>query len=62
MDHPRVTWRKSSYTSGGSDAACVEVGHLPRGAAVRDSKNPVAGILTFPAATWRRFLDTTATH
>ncbi|WP_312872904.1 DUF397 domain-containing protein [Kibdelosporangium persicum] len=51
-----LDWRKSSRSTSGSDAGCVEVAQLPRLAAVRDSKNPEAGVLTFPAAPWATFL------
>ncbi|GLZ12523.1 hypothetical protein Acsp04_27580 [Actinomadura sp. NBRC 104425] len=33
-------WRKSSYSGGMNDDACVEVARLVEGVAVRDSKNP----------------------
>ncbi|MEU6152291.1 DUF397 domain-containing protein [Actinosynnema sp. NPDC047251] len=48
------TWRKSSFSGGNSD--CVEVSLAPTGVGVRDSKNPQAGRLTVPRATWRIFL------
>lgn len=53
MDHPK--WRKSSYSSpqGGN---CVEVADLDSGGrAVRDSKNPNGGVLTFTATEWSAF-------
>jgi hypothetical protein len=47
-------WRKSSYS--GAENACVEVADLPSGArAVRDSKNPTGGHLTFTATEWAAF-------
>ncbi|WP_338604567.1 DUF397 domain-containing protein [Saccharopolyspora sp. SCSIO 74807] len=39
-------WRKSSYTH--QQTACVEVGRLGSGAAVRDSKNRPAGYVEVP--------------
>lgn len=39
MDLSRVTWRKSSRSSG-NGGACVEVAGLESGIGLRDSKNP----------------------
>ncbi|GAB3662504.1 hypothetical protein GCM10027589_25400 [Actinocorallia lasiicapitis] len=36
----KVTWRKSSYSGGVTDDACVELARFPTAVAVRDSKNP----------------------
>jgi hypothetical protein len=53
-DLTRAAWRKSSFS--GSGNACVEVADLPGGArAVRDSKNPGGGHLTFTATEWAAF-------
>ncbi|TQN33241.1 uncharacterized protein DUF397 [Haloactinospora alba] len=49
-----LEFRKSSYSDRNN---CVEVAELPAGAAVRDSQNPDAGYLTFPAAAWTAFLS-----
>ncbi len=47
------TWRKSSYSGGGSESsACVEVS-LDHNALVRDSKNVSGGVLTFSAPAWQ---------
>ncbi|TDQ46859.1 DUF397 domain-containing protein [Actinorugispora endophytica] len=48
-----LTFRKSSYSSGGDN--CVEVADLPAGAALRDSKHPELGHLPFQAAEWTAF-------
>ena len=56
MDLTRAEWRKSTY-SGGNGSACVEVArNLPGIVAVRDSKNPDGGALTFSPAAWDEFL------
>ncbi|MET0135876.1 MAG: DUF397 domain-containing protein, partial [Kibdelosporangium sp.] len=49
MDLIGLTWRKSRHSSTGSNADCVEIARTSQAAAVRDSKNPAAGMLTFPA-------------
>lgn len=53
---PELIWRKSSY-SGETGGNCVEVGNLPHGAAMRDSKHPDAGHLPFSSAEWTGFLS-----
>ncbi|MUL41386.1 DUF397 domain-containing protein [Streptomonospora sp. PA3] len=52
--HVPSTFRKSTHS--GQHQDCVEVADLPAGAALRDSKHPEAGHLTFPAAEWHAFL------
>ncbi|GAA3754666.1 hypothetical protein HDA32_004295 [Spinactinospora alkalitolerans] len=47
-------WRKSSYSHQHGD--CVEVADLPLRRAVRDSKNPECGNLSFDAVEWRAFV------
>jgi hypothetical protein len=55
---PPGAWRKSSYSGGGS-GNCVEVADAPLGAvAVRDSKNPAAGVVTIDDPAWRNLLTT----
>ncbi|CAM3731102.1 DUF397 domain-containing protein [Nocardiopsis rhodophaea] len=49
-----TTFRKSSYSATAND--CVEVADLPAGAALRDSKRPDRGHLSFPLTEWRAFL------
>lgn len=49
-------WRKSSY-SGSVGENCVEAARMPKGMAVRDSKNPDGPKLAFTGTEWRRFLD-----
>jgi Domain of unknown function (DUF397) len=50
-----VQWRKSSYSNAGNQ--CVEVARIGGAVAVRDSKNPGGGHLTFKATEWEAFLD-----
>ncbi|MFJ6670401.1 DUF397 domain-containing protein [Actinosynnema sp. NPDC091369] len=57
VDLSGVTWRKSSRSNGASNANCVEVAFAGRAlVAVRDSKNPDAATLAFPAVGWSSFL------
>ena len=57
MDLISAEWRKSSY-SGNNGGQCVEVArNLPGIVAVRDSKNPAAGVLRFSSEQWRAFLS-----
>ncbi len=52
----RAVWRKSSR-SGGNGGNCVEVADLVDAVAVRDSKQPDAGMLIFDQADWTTFVD-----
>ncbi|PRW64516.1 DUF397 domain-containing protein [Actinopolyspora mortivallis] len=54
-----LTWRRSSYTTGGSNGGttCVEVAFGEGFAAVRDSKDPAGGVLTTSRSAWKSFLD-----
>jgi uncharacterized protein DUF397 len=57
VDLTRLVWRKSSSSGGSGDQGdCVEVAFAGLVVAVRDSKNPVAGMLTVPASSWTAFL------
>lgn len=50
-----AVWRKSTR-SGGNGGDCVEAAtNLPGIVAVRDSKDRVGPMLTFPAAAWAAF-------
>jgi hypothetical protein len=51
MTRERI-FRKSSYSGGSGDSACVEVS-LAQDALVRDSKNVSGDVLTFSAPAWR---------
>ncbi|MGJ7907331.1 DUF397 domain-containing protein [Actinopolyspora sp. H202] len=48
------TWRKPTRSSTGN--ACVEVGRLADGAAVRDTKNRTVGHLTTSRTQWTAFI------
>lgn len=48
-------WRKSSYS--GKQTACVEIGRVADGAAVRDSKDRAAGYLVASRPQWHTFVD-----
>ncbi|WP_217208257.1 DUF397 domain-containing protein [Streptomyces sp. AC550_RSS872] len=50
-------WRKSSYSGSGDGNACVEIAHHPARLAVRDSKAPAYGTLSFPAETFAVFIE-----
>ncbi len=57
MNHDDVTtpWRKSSYSN--SQANCVEVARTGSGkVAVRDSRNPGGGALSFTLDEWKTFV------
>jgi hypothetical protein len=54
---PSAVWRKSSYSGGNEGGSnCVEVAGTGDLIAVRDSKNPGQGSLTFSARQWRAFV------
>jgi hypothetical protein len=52
-----TSWKKSSFSGGGEGNDCVEVAHQDTHIAVRDSKAPSRAILTFPAASFTRFVE-----
>ncbi|MFJ9179888.1 DUF397 domain-containing protein [Streptomyces sp. NPDC102360] len=49
-------WRKSSYSGGGDGNNCVEIADLHPRVAIRDSKAPTRGALTFPAPAFTAFV------
>lgn len=48
-----LAWQRSSFCNGGS---CLEVADLGGTVAVRNSRQPVGTVLTFPAEIWREFI------
>jgi len=57
MNHDDVTtpWRKSSYSNSGAN--CVEIARTRSGkVAVRDSRNPGDGPLSFRPGEWQAFV------
>ncbi len=58
-DLPAAQWRKSSRSGAGND--CVELVVARIGAAVRDSKSPGTGHLTFEGLGWDAFLGVVKT-
>jgi len=50
-------WRKSSYSGAGDGNSCVEIANSATHTAVRDSKDPTAGVLTFPTQTFTAFVE-----
>jgi len=54
-DVSRATWRKSTH-SNGAGGNCVEVADLTPEIAVRDSKAPNAGHLSFSRQHWTAFV------
>ncbi|EPD55793.1 DUF397 domain-containing protein [Streptomyces sp. HGB0020] len=52
------TWRKSSYSGGGEGNACVEIANRHTRVAIRDSKAPAHGTLSFPTSVFTAFIGT----
>ncbi|RBQ16584.1 DUF397 domain-containing protein [Spongiactinospora rosea] len=54
VDLSRTHWQVSSYS--GANGNCVAVAFLNGRVAIRDSKNPNSGTLTFTTTEWQTFL------
>ncbi|WP_405817946.1 DUF397 domain-containing protein [Streptomyces sp. NBC_01390] len=52
-----LKWRKSSYSSFGDGDSCVEIADCHSQVAIRDSKLPAHGTLTFPMGAFTRFVE-----
>ncbi|GGP63645.1 DUF397 domain-containing protein [Streptomyces sindenensis] len=51
-------FERSSHSSGGQGTECVEVAHTADGGrAVRDSKDPAAGLQFYGPEHWGAFID-----
>ncbi|MFD4674503.1 DUF397 domain-containing protein [Lentzea sp. NPDC058450] len=50
------TWRKSTYSNGGTPESCVEVS-LAHNTLVRDTKNASGPALAFSTSAWRALLN-----
>ncbi|MEU5580294.1 DUF397 domain-containing protein [Streptomyces huasconensis] len=51
-----LEWRKSSYSSNGSETDCVEIAPAADAVYVRDSKNTQGPRLAVGGAAWARFV------
>jgi predicted secreted Zn-dependent protease len=56
MDFSRVTWRKSSHSTG-NGGECVEVAATEALRLARDSKNPDGPVLAFTSHAWNAFMS-----
>jgi hypothetical protein len=50
-----ITWHKST-ASGGGGSNCVEVAAVDGSVLVRNSRNPLGSVLSFPCRPWATFL------
>lgn len=55
-------WRKSSHSGAGDGNSCVEISTSTSHTAIRDSKTPTTGVLTFPRTTFSAFVEALKTH
>lgn len=52
-----VQWKKSSFSGGGEGNDCVEIANLQNRVAIRDSKAPAQGALSFPTGSFTAFIS-----
>jgi hypothetical protein len=57
-----LAWYKSSFSSNQNGHDCVETARVPRGMAVRDSKNPDGPAYAFSSSAWQGLLNTLASE
>ncbi|MGW0824264.1 DUF397 domain-containing protein [Streptomyces sp. NPDC002845] len=50
-------WQKSTFSGGGEGNDCVEIAGSHTHVAIRDSKAPTHGTLTFPLGTFTTFIE-----
>jgi hypothetical protein len=50
-------WQKSSFSEGGDGNTCVEIADARTRIAIRDSKDPAQGTLTFPPRAFTTFVE-----
>lgn len=55
-------WRKSSFSGGGEGNDCVEIANLHAHIAIRDSKDPSRGTLSFRAGAFVTFIEVLKTN
>ncbi|MDX3454238.1 DUF397 domain-containing protein [Streptomyces sp. ME02-8801-2C] len=52
-----LNWRKSSFSGGAEGNTCVEIADLRTRIAIRDSKEPARGTLSFPTRSFTTFIS-----
>ncbi|NEA61528.1 DUF397 domain-containing protein [Streptomyces sp. SID12488] len=52
-----LLWQKSSFSEGGDGNTCVEIADVRTRIAIRDSKDPAQGTLSFPPRAFAMFLE-----
>ncbi|WP_055523044.1 DUF397 domain-containing protein [Streptomyces graminilatus] len=50
-------WQKSSFSEGGDGNTCVEIADVRTRIAIRDSKDPAQGTLSFPPRAFTTFVE-----
>ncbi|MEU6222653.1 DUF397 domain-containing protein [Streptomyces sp. NPDC047042] len=50
-------WQKSTFSGGAEGNACVEIADLRTRIAIRDSKEPARGALSFPTLAFTTFIS-----